>query len=213
MAWTETWLSDAVASSELEAALPGHMLFRRDRAGRVGGGVSCFADRALCPERREALEPRGAEMLVVSVQTTPPMLLAVCYCPPDDAAALAATMTGLSDLVGAASSIFLDLTLSNGQNIVTTVRNGVFPSDHKEVVCELSAVRVPVPVVSRGSALNHKRADWAGLREALRRAPWEMLDGLTVDDATDKYVLRSADGRHQGPHPAGAPGAPAAALV
>ena len=103
VAWSETWLNDTVASSELEAALPGHELFRRDRVGRVGGGVSCFVRRSLCPERREALEPEGAEMLVVSVQTVPPMFVAVCYCPPDDAAALATTMTGLSDLVTAAA--------------------------------------------------------------------------------------------------------------
>ena len=82
VAWTETWLSDAVASSELESALPGHELFRRDRVGRVGGGVSCFAARSLCPEQRKTLEPEGAEVLVLSVQTLPPMLLAVCYCPP-----------------------------------------------------------------------------------------------------------------------------------
>ena len=130
-------------------------------------------------------------MLVVSVQTVPAMLLAVCYCPPDDTAALAATMTALSDLVGAAGgravvavgdfnvpdvawaesgaetgggaapvltrrsrralelldgchlsglvqhvsqpsrgANFLDLALSNGQDMVATVRDGVFPSDH-----------------------------------------------------------------------------------
>ena len=239
---TETWLNDTVQSSELESALPSHMLFRRDRVDRVGGGVACFVSRALCPERREALEPKDAEMLVVEMKTSPTLLLAVCYCPPDDSRALAAVMSGLSDVVGAAAGKsvvavgdfnvpdvtwraadaggaapvlkrrsrralelvdgchlagltqhvqqpsrgpnFLDLVLSNSQDVVATVRDGVFPSDHKEVVCEVRAVRVPVPVVSRSTALNYKRADWDGLRTALRLAPWNLLDELPVDDAT-----------------------------
>ncbi|KAF0297867.1 hypothetical protein FJT64_004731 [Amphibalanus amphitrite] len=254
VAWTETWLGDAVASSELEAALPGHELFRRDRVGRAGGGVSCFARRSLCPERRKELEPEGAEMLVLAVQTVPPLLLAVCYCPPDSAAELTATMAGLTDLVRSAAggpvvavgdfnvpdvawaadgagggggavpvltrrsrravelldgchlaglvqhvyqptrgANFLDLTLSNDQNIVAEVRDGIFSSDHKEMVCQLSTVRGPIPTVSRSSALNYKRADWAGLRAALQLAPWSMLDGLPVDDATEVlYDLLSA---------------------
>ena len=103
VALTETWLNDTVDSAELESALPSHVLFRRDRLNRVGGGVACFVDRSLNPDRREALEPKDAEMLVVAVRSTPPVLLAVCYCPPDDGPALAATMTGLHNLVGSAA--------------------------------------------------------------------------------------------------------------
>ena len=88
---------------------------------------------------------------------------------------------------------FLDLTLSNSQDVLTVVRDGVFPSDHREVVCELRTVRVPAPVVSRSSALNYKRADWAGLRQALRLIPWGVLDGLPIDAATELfYDLLSA---------------------
>ena len=103
VAMTETWLNGTVESTELESAMPSHVLLRRDRRDRVGGGVACFVDRSLDPERRETLEPKDAEMLVVAVRSAPPMLVAVCYCPPDDGPALAATMTGLHNLVGAAA--------------------------------------------------------------------------------------------------------------
>ena len=226
VAMTETWLNEGVETGELESALPTHTLLRRDMADRVGGGVACFVRRALRPERRQALEPPDAEMLVLEIRTTPSLLIAVCYCPPDDARALAATMTALGNvaasspgkslvitgdfnvpditwasagsggvtpttvrrshraavlldgchLAGLTQHVeqptrrpnFLDLVLSNGQAITASVRDGVFPSDHREVVCDISAVRGPVPLVTRASALNYRRADWDGLRAALR---------------------------------------------
>ena len=70
VAMAETWLSGAVESAELESILPSHTLFRRDRVNRVGGGVACFVSNSLSPERREALEPSDAEMLVVETRTT-----------------------------------------------------------------------------------------------------------------------------------------------
>ena len=84
--------------------------------------------------------------------------------------------------------------LSNGQAITASVRDGVFSSDHREVVCDISAVRIPVPLVTRISALNYRRADWDGLRAALRLVPWSMLDNLPVDDATTLFyeLLNSA---------------------
>ena len=82
---------------------------------------------------------------------------------------------------------FLDLVLSNGQDVVAVVREGVFPSDHAEVTCEVRAVLCPLPVVSRTTALNYKRADWEGLRAGLRVAPWNMMDGLPLDDATARF--------------------------
>lgn len=84
IAITETWLNDTVFSSEMESALPSHVLFRRDRQGRVGGGVACMINSQLRPERREDLEPVGAEMFVVEMRTRPGIILAVCYCPPED---------------------------------------------------------------------------------------------------------------------------------
>ena len=88
---------------------------------------------------------------------------------------------------------YLDLVLSNGLNITTTVRDGVFSSDHSEVWCDVRAVRGPVPVVSRNTALNYKRADWDGLRTVLSLTPWSVLDDLPVDDAVALfYDLLSA---------------------
>ena len=79
---------------------------------------------------------------------------------------------------------FLDLVFSNGQDVGAVVREGVFSSDHGEVACEVRAVRCPLPVVSRTTAYNYKRADWEGLRTVLRLKPWNILDRLPVDDAT-----------------------------
>ena len=256
VAMTETWLNDSVETNELESALPTHSLLRRDRANRVRGGVACFVRSELRPERRPVLEPADAEMLVLELRTTPPLVIAVCYCPPDDARALAATMAALENIsaaspgkslvatgdfnvpditwasAGAGGATpttvrrshratvlldgchlagltqhveqptrgpnFLDLVLSNGQAIAASVRDGVFPSDHREVVCDISAVRVPVPLVTRTSALNYRRADWEGLRAVLRLVPWSMLDNLPVDDATALFyeLLNSAIADH-----------------
>ena len=46
------------------------------------------------------------------------------------------------------------------------------------------AVRGPLPVVTRSTAFNYKRADWDGLRAVLRLVSWNVLDGLPVNDAT-----------------------------
>ena len=185
----------------------------------------------LGPERRETLEPREAEMMVVELRAAP-LLLAVCYCPPDDTAALAATLTALGEVVAArpGKSVLavgdfnvpditwtptdagwavpavirrsrraelpldgchtmgmrqyvgqptrgenvLDLVMSSGPPVSAEVRDGTFPSDHREVVCNARAVRVDVPLVTRQTALNYKRADWDGLRTALRHTPWSL---------------------------------------
>ena len=60
--------------------------------------MACFVNSILGPERRETLEPSGAEMLVIEARTIPPLLLAVCYCPPDDTPALSATMAALGEI-------------------------------------------------------------------------------------------------------------------
>ena len=45
----------------------------------------------------------------------------------------------------------------------------------------------PTPLVTRSKALNYKRADWEGMRAALRMVPWSLLNGLSVDEATEKF--------------------------
>ena len=245
VALTETWLNSSVDSSEIESALPSHILHRRDRIDRVGGGVACLIESSLSPVRREDLETDRAEMMVVEIKSSPALLLAVCYCPPDDSAALTATMAALHDIAATIPSKailalgdfnvpevtwetsdagwaipalqrrsrravdfldgcqlaglwqhvtqptrghnFLDLVLTSGLQMETTVRDGTFPSDHLEVVCEFWTVLKPTPLVTRSTALNYKRADWDGMRAALRLVPWSLLDDLPVDEAADKF--------------------------
>ena len=89
LAWTETWLSEHVDSSELSSALPQHSWFRRDRPTHAGG-VACAVSHALLPERREDLEPAGAELLVVELRAAC-ALVAVVYCPPGESSSIAST--------------------------------------------------------------------------------------------------------------------------
>lgn len=256
VAMAETWLNGTIESAELESALTTHTLVRRDRANRLGGGVACFVSNALNPERRVDLEPSDAEMLVVEIRTTPPLILAVCYCPPDDAPALTATMAALGRLVAVAPGKavvavgdfnvpdvawtaeadgrivpvvhrrshrsaelldgchlaglrqhvsapsrgpnYLDLVFSTRQDIIATVQEGIFPSDHREVICEIKTIRGPIPVVTRNTAFNYKRADWEGLRAVLRLMSWSTLDDLPVNDATALFydVLNAAISDH-----------------
>ena len=88
----------------------------------------------------------------------------------------------------------MDLVLTTGLQAETIVRDGTFPSDHHEVVCEFRTVSKPAPLVTRSRALNYKRADWEGMRAALRMAPWSLLNDLPVDEATEKFygLLTSA---------------------
>ena len=78
---SETWLGPHVLDSELQLGFPDHVWFRRDRDGR-GGGVACAVKIGLSPVRRPDLEP-DCEVLVLQLGTIHPVLLAVCYRPPD----------------------------------------------------------------------------------------------------------------------------------
>ena len=89
LAWTETWLTEHVDSSELSSALPEHSWFRRNRATHAGG-VACAVSHALLSERREDLEPAGAELLVVELRAVC-VLVAVVYCPPGECSPIANT--------------------------------------------------------------------------------------------------------------------------
>ena len=86
---TETWLNSDVATSELELGLSGYTVFRRDRCGRVGGGVAVAVRTSLMPRRRDDLEA-DCECLVVQlgVLQSGNCLLTTVYRPPDDPAAL-----------------------------------------------------------------------------------------------------------------------------
>lgn len=81
----------------------------------------------------------------------------------------------------------LDLVLSNKLEMDVNVRDGVFESDHQEIVCSLRSVRGCVPLVTRTTAFNYKQADFAGLRRALELIPWSVLDNMAVDEAVDVF--------------------------
>ena len=81
VAVSESWLGPHVLDSELQLGYPDHVWFRRDRDGR-GGGVACAVTAGLSPVHRPDLEP-GCEVLVVQLGMAHPILLAVCYRPPD----------------------------------------------------------------------------------------------------------------------------------
>ena len=99
IAITESWLSQDVTDSELQAGLSDHTWFRRDRPTH-GGGVACAVRSSMSPVRRCDLEPADAELMVVELGTTPRVLLSISYCPPADGQSLGQTMTALRSVVG-----------------------------------------------------------------------------------------------------------------
>ena len=99
IAFTETWLSTDVMTSELQYGLPNFTWFRKDRPTH-GGGVACAVRTDLHPRRRPDLEACNSEMLVIQLQTTPAVYIAVCYCKPaPDGGILERTMSALHDIV------------------------------------------------------------------------------------------------------------------
>ena len=89
---------------------------------------------------------------------------------------------------------FLDLVVGKGLEASAFVHRGLIPSDHLVVTCDVRATPQLPPLVSRKSALNYKRADWDGMRRALQYAPWNLLDGVPVDEALETFydLLTSA---------------------
>ena len=103
IAITETWLDSTVLDSELEAGLPDHTWFRRDR-GSLGGGVTCAVRSNLQPTRLP--DPAGSELLLVRLEAVS-VTVAVCYRPPDDDAALARLTETLEDLPGSSKLLLV----------------------------------------------------------------------------------------------------------
>ena len=61
----ETWLNETVLDSEI---LPGFNVFRKDRKGKIGGGVLIAIKEGLQATRRYDLERDGAEFVVVQLK-------------------------------------------------------------------------------------------------------------------------------------------------
>ena len=79
----ETWLNNLVQSSEI---LPNYgSIFRRDRIGRIGGGVLVAVKADIQITRRHDLEPDKTEVIVIEIMKSnnKPVILYTFYCPPD----------------------------------------------------------------------------------------------------------------------------------
>ena len=77
----ETWLNETVLDSE---RLPGFSIFRRDRNGKIGGGVLIAVKEGLQATRRCDLERDGAEFVVVQLNkvNNSSVILYTYYRPP-----------------------------------------------------------------------------------------------------------------------------------
>ncbi len=77
----ETWLNKTVLDSEL---LPGFNIFRKDRNGKIGGGVLIAVKEGLQATRRCDLERDGAEFVVVQINkvNNSSVILYTYYRPP-----------------------------------------------------------------------------------------------------------------------------------
>ncbi|XP_043217970.1 uncharacterized protein LOC122379656 [Amphibalanus amphitrite] len=81
----------------------------------------------------------------------------------------------------------LDLVLTNISGVQCDSDVGYFDSDHNQVTATFTVPRTGCARVTRSTALNYRRADFDGLRHALRLLPWNMLDDLAVDDAVELF--------------------------
>ena len=88
----------------------------------------------------------------------------------------------------------LDLVLTTEMEVDVSVREGIFDSDHRELLCSIESVKACVPLVTRTTAFNYKQADFTGLKQALGLIHWSVLANTDIDDATDLFysLLESA---------------------
>ena len=92
VAFSESWLNDTVATSELEIGFSEHTWFRRDR-GSLGGGVACAVRSSLLPFRLP--DPVDSETLLIRLRGVS-LTLAVVYRPPGGDTALDGIAAALS---------------------------------------------------------------------------------------------------------------------
>jgi exonuclease III len=79
----ETWLNNSVLSSEI---IPNYgTVFRRDRTGRIGGGVLVAIKSGIQVTRRHDLETDNTELIVTELfkSNSKPVILYTFYRPPD----------------------------------------------------------------------------------------------------------------------------------
>ena len=81
----------------------------------------------------------------------------------------------------------LDLAIASGGAAVSEVRDKLFDSDHLVVETFFAVNTVAAPRVTRTNVYNYKRADFAGLKRALRLIPWDLMRALDVDSAVTLF--------------------------
>ena len=81
----------------------------------------------------------------------------------------------------------LDLAISRGGVAVSEVRDQLFPSDHLAVDTRFAVTVGNTHRATRSRVYDYKRADFVGLRRALRLLPWHMLEGMEVDAAVELF--------------------------
>lgn len=64
---SETWLNESILDSEI---LPGYSIYRRDRAGKTGGGVLTAIKSDIQASRRSDLERDNTETVVIEIFTS-----------------------------------------------------------------------------------------------------------------------------------------------
>ena len=82
---------------------------------------------------------------------------------------------------------FLDLVLTNINEVYCEVDEGYFESDHSQILVSVSVPRVVGARVTRSTAYNYRRVDFSALRDALRLLPWNVLNTMSVDGAVDQF--------------------------
>ena len=82
---------------------------------------------------------------------------------------------------------FLDLVVSRGGAVDSEVRDKIFDADHEAVETRFIVDVGAAPRTTRTRVYDYKRADFAGLRRALRLLPWNTLNNLDVNDALSMF--------------------------
>jgi hypothetical protein len=79
---TETWLNEHISSDSF--AIPGYStIIRRDREGRLGGGIAIDTSNLLVVKQRPDLEIAGLKLLWIEIRLNQNhFLCCVCYRPP-----------------------------------------------------------------------------------------------------------------------------------
>jgi len=99
---------------------------------------------------------------------------------------------GVSQFVTSPTRVnnILDLLLGRGLlgvRVSACPRPNILSSDHDEVIISFR-VACPAPVrATRSTALNYRRGDFDGLRQALGIIPWHLFDGLDMDEAVSLF--------------------------